>query len=66
MRHEWMFEVLRDLKAYALANGLPAVAAKAEETLQAARAEVALTSLPGDPEAGPGPAGGLPPRGLPH
>ena len=66
MRHEWMFEVLRDLKAYALANGLPAVAAKAEETLQAARIEVGLPSLPVDPETGPEPGGGLPPRGLPH
>lgn len=40
MSHEWIFEVLRDLKAYALANGLPALAAKAEEALRTAEAEI--------------------------
>lgn len=56
MRHEWVFDVLRDLKAYALSNGLPALAAKADEALIIARAEIVV--LPGG-EAGsdPGPSG---------
>ena len=44
MRHEWVFDVLRDMKAYAQANGLPALAAKADEALRVARAEI--ISLP--------------------
>jgi hypothetical protein len=40
MRHDWVFDVLRDLKAYALTNDLPALALKAEEALRVARAEI--------------------------
>jgi hypothetical protein len=40
MRHDWIFDVLSDLKAYAIANNLPAVAAKADEALAVARAEI--------------------------
>lgn len=52
MGHDWIFDVLRDLISYAQANGLPAVAAKAEETLKVAKVEVAGLS------AGPAPKGG--------
>lgn len=52
MRHEWVFDVLRDLKTYALSNGLPALAAKADEALIIAQAEIA--ALPGG-EAGSDP-----------
>lgn len=55
MQHDWIFDVLRDLRAYALANGLPALAAKAEEALRTAEAE--LAALRG---------GGAPPAGRPH
>ncbi len=41
MGHDWVFEVLRDLKTYAESNGLVELAAKAEETLQVAKAEIA-------------------------
>lgn len=41
MRHDWIYDVLSDLKAYATANRLPALAAKAEEALVVARAEIA-------------------------
>ncbi|MEO6301443.1 MAG: hypothetical protein ABIV25_06300 [Paracoccaceae bacterium] len=41
MSHEWIFEVLKDLTAYARANGLPALAVKVEEALQVAEVEVA-------------------------
>lgn len=51
MRHEWVFDVLEDLKSYALANGLPALAAKAEEALQIAAVEVAAQSAGGDTPA---------------
>ena len=40
MRHEWIFDVLEDLRSYAVLNGLEDTAAKAEAALQAARLEV--------------------------
>jgi hypothetical protein len=40
MRHDWIFDVLSDLKAYAIKNDLPALAAKVDETLALAKAEV--------------------------
>lgn len=49
-RHQWIFDVLADLRRYALANGLPALARKAEEAIETAKAEIA--ALP--PEAEPG------------
>lgn len=65
MRHEWIFEVLRDLKAYAVANGLPAVAAKADEALRVAKAEIA--AAPKAPETAAEPeGGGIPPFERPH
>ena len=45
MRHDWIFDVLTDLRFYAQANGLTALARKAEETLQVARAEIAAPIL---------------------
>jgi hypothetical protein len=39
MRDDWIFDVLTDLKAYAVAHGMPALARKADEALDAARAE---------------------------
>ena len=50
MRHDWIFDVLRDLKTYAQANGFPALAAKADEALRIARAEIVAL-----PNAEPGP-----------
>lgn len=40
MGHDWIFDVLADLRSYAEANGLTALAEKAAETLQVARAEI--------------------------
>lgn len=40
MRHEWIFDVLEDLRSYAVLNGLDDTAAKAEAALLAARVEV--------------------------
>ncbi len=39
MRHDWIFNVLRDLKTYAQANGLPALAQKVDEAMAVARIE---------------------------
>lgn len=41
MPHDWVFDVLDDLKTYAMANGMPALAAKAEEARQIATVEIA-------------------------
>jgi hypothetical protein len=52
MRQSWIFDVLRDLKAYALLNGLPGLAAKADEALEVAEVEVAARSMvPGGDDA---------------
>lgn len=51
MRHEWVFDVLEDLRSYALSNGLPALAAKAEEALQIAAVEIASLTPGGDAPA---------------
>ena len=40
MGHDWVFDVLRDLRDYALANGFTGLAAKADEALQVAMAEI--------------------------
>lgn len=40
-RHDWIFDVLSDLKDYALANGLPDLASSVEVTLSVARRETA-------------------------
>ncbi|MDP2079953.1 MAG: hypothetical protein U0934_15830 [Pseudotabrizicola sp.] len=40
MHHDWIFDVLEDLRSYAVQNGLPATAAQAEEALRVARAEL--------------------------
>lgn len=65
MRHDWVFDVLDDLRTYALTNGLPRTAAMAEEALAVARDEIALVAGGGrDPQEG-GP-GGLPPGSRSH
>jgi len=46
MAHDWVFDVLEDLKAYALANGLKQLAQKAEEALHVASDEVAAQNGP--------------------
>jgi predicted transcriptional regulator len=41
MGHEWLFEVLADMKSYANRHGMTALAAKLDETEAVARADVA-------------------------
>ena len=59
MGHEWIFDVLKDLRSYASANGLQALARKADEALQVAEAEIgsdgAMTN-----DRGPGGSAGDP------
>ncbi len=40
MRHNWIFDVLADLRAYADQNNLPALAAQVTATLQVAELEI--------------------------
>ena len=40
MGHDWVFDVLRDLRAYALANGFAGLAAKVDEALLIAGEEI--------------------------
>lgn len=67
MPHDWIIEVLTDLRHYAQSNGLPDTAEGAEVLLRLVRAEVAALApdgaAEGDEATGPG---GLPPRSLPH
>lgn len=62
MRHEWIFEVLTDLRAYAIANGMPALAAQAETALRVASAEIAASGTKSETGGG----GGVPPLGRPN
>jgi hypothetical protein len=43
MGHDWLFEVLADMKAYAERHGMSALAAKIAETEEVARADVAAS-----------------------
>ncbi len=54
MGHAWVFDVLRDLGSYARENDLPALAAKVEEALALAEAEIAqrLSAVPGQTVGG--------------
>ncbi|MDT8853975.1 hypothetical protein RNZ50_02805 [Paracoccaceae bacterium Fryx2] len=63
MRHDWVFDVLTDLRAYAHKNGLPALAAQVEVALQVARAEIAGA---GPADGGGNGNGGVPPSGRAH
>ena len=42
MRHNWIFDVLDDLRRYSAANGLPGLALKVDEAIQVAKRELAL------------------------
>ena len=53
MGHEWVISVLTDLRSYARANGLPALATKADEALRVAEVEIS------DAARGAGTVGGF-------
>jgi hypothetical protein len=41
LSHDWIIDVLTDMHAYALLNGMEALAVQVEKTLEVARAEIA-------------------------
>ena len=51
MRHDWVFDVLSDLHAYACQNDLPRLAEKVELALLEATAEIAGALDTGPPPA---------------
>lgn len=50
MRHNWIFDVFKDLRTYAEVNNLPGIAVAAQQTLDVAMAEIAVVA--GDAEPG--------------
>jgi hypothetical protein len=62
MRHDWIFDVLVDLRSYALKNGLSRLAAQVEVALCVAQAEVAAGAVISN---GDDPDNGEPPDGRP-
>jgi hypothetical protein len=53
MRHDWIFDVLSDLLAYATRNDLPGIAARVSETLEEARRELAAGDGRDEPPRSP-------------
>jgi hypothetical protein len=45
MRHDWIFDVLADLRAYANENDLPALAEQVAAALRIAESEIAHEAL---------------------
>ncbi|WP_198672030.1 hypothetical protein [Pseudogemmobacter bohemicus] len=58
MGHDWVFDVLRDLRTYALNNDLPELAQKVEEALRVAELEIGKPAVKEDKRPGT--------KGLPH
>jgi hypothetical protein len=57
MRHDWVFDVLSDLLAFATRNDLPRLADKVVEAIEAARSEIAaLSEGTDDPPPSPSPS----------
>lgn len=52
MTHDWILDVLEDLRSYARKNGLPRVAEAAAEALGVAREELSGTGESGTGETG--------------
>ncbi len=40
MAHEWILEVLQDMRSYSQKNGLPALMAQLDEALRVAQSEI--------------------------
>lgn len=62
MRHDWIYDVLRDLRDYAQRNGLSALAEQADIALRVAQSEIAASELTAGGEPGDSPD--TPPRPL--
>jgi len=60
MRHDWIFDVLADLRSYAVKNGLPDLARQVEIAMRVAREEIkSKVAAAGDED----PDDGMPPEG---
>ncbi|WP_137111263.1 hypothetical protein [Rhodobacter sp. SY28-1] len=57
MSHDWVFDVLSDLLAYANQNDLPRLAVRVAEAISEARQELALLDGPDEPPQSPPPSG---------
>ena len=57
MRHDWVFDVLSDLLAYATQNNLPRLAARVAAAITEAQAEIATVDGPDEPPQSPPPSG---------
>lgn len=53
MRHDWVFDVLSDLLAYATQNNLPRLAARVAEAISEAQEEIATVDGPDEPPQSP-------------
>jgi hypothetical protein len=65
MRHDWILDVLADLRNYARKNGMRDLADQVERTLAVARAEIAAAETSEDTGDNGG-SGGPPPGGRPN
>lgn len=67
MSHDWILDVLADLRRYALKNDLPKLADQVEQALRTARMELsqARRGSPEDDTNGEN-GGGMPPGGRPN
>jgi hypothetical protein len=65
MRHDWIFDVLADLRVYAEQNDLPALAAQVAATLRVADLEIwaEASAMVGRVDASPHEGGAKPQRG---
>lgn len=45
MQHDWILDVLADLKTFAQSNGLPGLAEQLDDTRHMALAEISVSSL---------------------
>jgi hypothetical protein len=66
MRHDWIIDLLTDLRAYALKNRLPVLAERTEDLLAVAVAEIAARRAHDDEASGGQNGPGGPPKGMPH
>jgi hypothetical protein len=55
MRHDWVFDVLSDLLAYARQNGLPGLATRVAQAIEEARQEIATRNTSDDTTQPPPP-----------
>jgi soluble cytochrome b562 len=55
MAHEWILEVLQDMRGYSQKNGLSALVVQLDETLRVATQEIALAARRAAPDGGDDP-----------